>query len=468
MARLPLCIPFGFADDVSIILQEFFQHFVELAAIIELLSNATALMLNMQKCVLVPLRLQADLQQWRRIVRALAPSWRSCAVARNARYLGVFIGHCFDSLIWQKPLSEYVARVHAINALSGSWCSQVHSYCTYAVSVLTYVMQFVHLPKQLYGDKTRYLAKVLKTPRNAIPREAAYHLQLVQHKPLPDLHALNRAIMARAWLGFGASNKAEQLLTSSLLDMDFFIDPVSSWASTSMIATMAANYQYLHTIREVDLQAEPRPQRVAYQLLRGSPDIDAFLHAVAHRLCVLDSDVAEGMHDKKVSAEIVLGHIQCCKPHSQPSGVQAWIRAVFNAWTTHGRYGSEHPCVFCCAPDGDRLEHYAACTVLAFYGQELVPHLWEAGYRMEGIETFLGADAQFVDLERACVLVASWFDAVHTTAIAYSRGRGHGPPVQYLAARLKVYAIKFGKGSKSMKWLTEGICPSKASMAQWT
>ena len=183
---------------------------------------------------------------------------------------------------------------------------------------------------------------------------------------------------------------------------------------------------------------------------------------------VLDKDLEEGMPDKCVSATILLGHIQACRPHVQPSGVQAWVRAAFNAWTTHGRFGNRFPCAFCSAPNGDRLEHYALCPVLAFYGQELVPHLWRTGYRMQGVESFLGADAHFPDGDSTSVLLAAWMDAVHTTVIAYGRGLGQGTLVTHLAARLKVYAAKFAKGKQSTKWITEGISPSSASMQQWT
>ena len=114
-------------------------------------------------------------------------------------------------------------------------------------------------------------------------------------------------------------------------------------------------------------------------------------------MCVLDADVDEGMHDKLTSAEVVLFHIQCCRSHLQPAGVQAWSRVfVFNAWTTHGRFGGKHPCAFCRAVDGDRLQHYASCSVPAFYGSEVAPHLWAMVYKMSSVECFLGADARFL------------------------------------------------------------------------
>ena len=467
MSRLPASLPFGFADDVSIILANFFKHFVVLASVIELLQAAASLGLNMAKCVVVPLRPSEELPKWRRLIRALVPAWRSCAVAWCAKYLGVYLGHGYQEAIWRKPLVEFTSRVHTISTLNGSWCSQVHSYCTYAVSVLTYVMQFAQLPGSMYGDETRHISKVLKAPRNAIPREMAHHMEVLLHKPLPDIQSLARAVMARAWLGFGAASRAEAILSSSLESMDYFVDPVQDWSQHSIVATMATNFVQVNGICG-GLATAARPQRVAYKELRGDAELASIHRAIAHRLCVLDKDLEAGMPDKCVSATILVGHVQACKPHVQPSGVQAWVRAAFNAWTTHGRFGNRFPCAFCSAANGDRLDHYASCPVLAFYGRELVPHLWRTGYSMQGIETFLGADAQFPDGASTSVLLAAWIDAVHTTVIAHGRGLGQGTPVTHLAARLKVYAAKFAKGRHSTKWITEGISPSNASMQHWT
>ena len=87
---------------------------------------------------------------------------------------------------------------------------------------------------------------------------------------------------------------------------------------------------------------------------------------------------------------------------------------------------------------------------------------------MQGIVSFLGADAIFDQTQHHAVLLAAWLDAIHTTAIAHGRGRGVGLPVFALAARLKVFAIKFARGPSSIKWIAEGIAPHRASMDDGT
>ena len=87
---------------------------------------------------------------------------------------------------------------------------------------------------------------------------------------------------------------------------------------------------------------------------------------------------------------------------------------------------------------------------------------------MEGIVFFLGADAIFVEAQHHAVLLAAWLDAIHTTAIVHGRNRGVGLPAFALAARLKVFAIKFARGPSSIKWIAEGIAPHRANMDDWT
>ena len=53
--RIPRSWPYCFADDVAIILGEFFKDFMLLHSLLDLLSSAAALLLNMSKCVIVPL-----------------------------------------------------------------------------------------------------------------------------------------------------------------------------------------------------------------------------------------------------------------------------------------------------------------------------------------------------------------------------------------------------------------------------
>ena len=65
-------------------------------------------------------------------------------------------------------------------------------------------------------------------------------------------------------------------------------------------------------------------------------------------------------------------------------------------------------------------------------------------------------------------MLAAWLDAVRWTVLAHARGYHVEEPVKTLAARLKVFAIKFARGSHSTKWITEGIAPSMASMSQWS
>ena len=211
-----------------------------------------------------------------------------------------------------------------------------------------------------------------------------------------------------------------------------------------------------------------RPQAVAYKLLVGEASVETACSEIASRLCVLDRDVEHGFKDNKASASIAVQHIAACRSHLQLAGCQALIRALFNAWTTNGRFGKASGCPFCDASNSDTLAHYAVCPVLCFYGQEIVPGLRKHGYQMSSLESFLGADALFEDTPRGAILLCAWVDAIHHTVIAFGRHQGRGTPSEFLAARLKVFAVKFGRSAFATKTLSEGLSPYSSSMTQWT
>ena len=451
-------------------MEEIFTDFIQMTELVNLLDKGASLKLNFKKCVVVPLRPRVEIAQWRRIISALCPCWAACIIQFHAKYLGVWIGNGYEEAIWVKPMEKFRCRVHGVGALAGAWSSQIQSYRVFGISVLTYVMQYAAVPKDLASIESAMIARVLKIPRNAIPNGVAHHLDALHLPPLPSIVCLGRASMARAWLSLSAASTSEALIASAEDSFEALAsNPVEAWMDSSIIATMSSNYSQLHNINEIRLHSHKSPQAALYLALRGPSPTEDITNTMALRILALDGDEAEGMSDKRVSASIILKHVQSCSKHLQPAGVQAWVKALFNAWATSGRFGGhQHRCCFCHAPRGDSLKHFARCSVLAFFGQELVPGLWRRGYNMDGIQSFLGGDAIFDELEPSCLLLAAWLDAVHYSVVAHSRSSSSNPPVQDIAARLRVFGSKFAKGANSVGWINSGISPSSASMSSWT
>ena len=187
-----------------------------------------------------------------------------------AKYLGVYIGNGFEKMIWEKPVEKFRVRVQGVSALVGAWNSQVLSYKAFAVSVLSYIMQFATLPKKLLQDESAMIAKVMKTPRNAITNIAAYHLDLFHLPPLPDLASLGRASMARAWLSLRSSSFVESIVDEASDSFEsLFVDPIASWYQHSIVHTMAANYRSVHNLPGLQLFGHKSPQAALYLALRG-------------------------------------------------------------------------------------------------------------------------------------------------------------------------------------------------------
>ena len=160
LSRLPRALPFGFVDDVALVMNEFFDDVVDLFLLLMLLEGAACLTLNMKKVVVVPLRPAADLLCWRQRLEQLCPSWRSCQLQRSAKYLGIYIGSDYDAFIWIASVTKFRQRVQAVASLAGSWTSQVPCYRVCALSVLSHVMQFARPPPTLMVDEAGFIAKV--------------------------------------------------------------------------------------------------------------------------------------------------------------------------------------------------------------------------------------------------------------------------------------------------------------------
>ena len=284
---------------------------------------------------------------------------------------------------------------------------------------------------------------------------------------------LSRATMARAWMTLPCAGEAEAIIQQSTEHMDSLLaDPVPEWAATSMVTTMAANYRQIHNLRSLpaaDVGRRGRSlQSALYYNLKGSTPEATIVDVMARRLLTLSC--GEGLVvDLAASAKIANKHVMELKGFLHPAGWQAWVRALFNAWLTSGRCGGQPiACAFCQSAASDTLSHYARCHVLAFYGSELIPQLWTDGYQMVGVESFLGADALFSSQNKDAVLLAAWLDAVHSAVMAHSRCQFGGHALQHLAARLRVFPLKFAKNRLATKWLCDHLCPAAASMAQWT
>ena len=147
------------------------------------------------------------------------------------------------------------------------------------------------------------------------------------------------------------------------------------------------------------------------------------------------------------------------KIHLKPAGLQAWVRAAFNARCTTGRLPSQViECSVCKTVDSDSLSHYSRCTVLYSICQRVCPVLCRQGYGPRRIAAFLGDGVDSMVLP----LVICWVDAVHQTVIAFKRCRVNGDTTRKLIARIRVHQQKLTKSRVATRVTTDSFKPSAA------
>ena len=100
------------------------------------------------------------------------------------------------------------------------------AYKVYCTSVLSYIMLYAEVPKHILRIESGMIAKTLKMPCNSIPNIVTYHLDIFNLPPMPDISALGRASMARAWMSLQTSTAAEATIADAEDSMDFIVDPV--------------------------------------------------------------------------------------------------------------------------------------------------------------------------------------------------------------------------------------------------
>jgi hypothetical protein len=132
----------AYADDLAMIMQDFWKGVVDEHLFCSLLRRATGLDLNMKKTCVVPLWARADLESARRRLTAMLCAWAPIAWDLAYKYLGVFV--CPDAHCRRWDCVD-ILLMHAasdVASASSSWTHASFLYSTYCISRLAYRLQF--------------------------------------------------------------------------------------------------------------------------------------------------------------------------------------------------------------------------------------------------------------------------------------------------------------------------------------
>ena len=96
------------------------------------------------------------------------PEWQGFCIKEAGKYLGLWIGPGASELSWDKSLEKHWKRVATIASCGLSTAFSIMAYNTYALSILSYVSQFLWVPFEAIKLEHRALAKILHSPMYAV------------------------------------------------------------------------------------------------------------------------------------------------------------------------------------------------------------------------------------------------------------------------------------------------------------
>lgn len=133
----------AFADDIAVVVEDFWRTAPVLQTIFQLFQAISALHLNVKKTVMIPLWPIQGVGNLERLIREFCPRWAGIVIAQSGKYLGFMIGPGAGMTAWDKPLKKFESRVHFWAGLHLGISMNVAAFNIYIVPVLEFVAQLV-------------------------------------------------------------------------------------------------------------------------------------------------------------------------------------------------------------------------------------------------------------------------------------------------------------------------------------
>jgi endonuclease/exonuclease/phosphatase family metal-dependent hydrolase len=427
---MPLNVVSAFADDIGIVTRQLFEGLAILAELLALLKTATAMGLSPTKSVIIPLGRQTAASITSHI-QEHHPSLGGLLIRSHGKYLGFMVGPSADEARWDIAAAKFWQRGMAARDAGGGFFLNTLHYSIYATSVLSYLMQFSLLPKEVLRMESRILQYLTHGPWNAMPSSCLLALCDVGFPKEPaSLGEANVAAMLRAAIASKAFAAAAELLDHRPTDPRALLAPrVLPWISTTAVFQMRANLvQFRARFPAFLMEPHGTVQGRARATLRASRKSpwDELLRRRALRWFPDGApNAVEHMHCNLVAACQIL----------PPRVVFSTLRLISNGVSTARRYQQVRlDCHLCGWVEGDCIEHYLHCEVFIGFATSFLPNTgWKFGPVQGSLRCMLCIDLPTSEL--VATVVAN--DILVSTLASITQGSIVATPVQLMEARLR-------------------------------
>jgi endonuclease/exonuclease/phosphatase family metal-dependent hydrolase len=370
---------FGYADDLALVLYEFWLLLPALDRALAVIASAAGLHINWKKVQLIPLWARPDMEYMRKRMSATCPRWKPAKIDMAAKYLGIQVGPgVTDISAFAAPLLKYTDRCRFIAKMGLGWARAASLHNIFALPVLSYVAQVQGDEGLREPDLDRAAAILFKNPMYRPPYRFFAHLdELGCSTGLRDVRLECQAAAARCSLSLSSLALARRQLTIGSDDDHLRVHPHRSWQARSAIARLGQWRDRLQ--RQLStLPAPPHVQQQCRSHLRAlRPHLD-YYQLISDRLTVVLRRIGDPQARLvNIMASNLLDTIILASSILHCTALAALLRLSQNALVP-GLPGAGAACPFCGAQLAARLSHLVVCgAVWVFLAEHCVGLGWD-------------------------------------------------------------------------------------------
>ena len=432
----------AFADDLALVIEDFWIAAPALQMIFKEFQEISALALNIEKTVMIPLWPFSTAEAVRRLIREICPGWRGLEVARRGKYLGFILGPNSAMDAWSKPLAKFEQMVSMWASMRLGLAMNIVVFNVYLVPLLEYVAQILPTDERVHDAMTKAMRKLASGPGNWVKLQDLENLKSFGlHAELRTLDATAKAAKIRMVLTC-ATDARKKCRDLELTQSGSFLRPFGTWHQQSFYKILLDNVAHLegyglnmsaiyakaktcndNTPRKKKLQAmirlEIRPLIAPYNLeFRVREKIQRW------RLEGPEATVAD-----RIIRNCMTAGTKC-----RPCVAGTFFRTLWNGWPTSRRMRTASnatgvcSCLFGCTRARDELEHYLVCPV----PWRILPHFpgVELNARRKTLQSMLLAEKGLDIHEIAAIAVGVY--AIARTLHTVRRDGGEAAPLMRL------------------------------------
>jgi hypothetical protein len=131
----------AFADDIAVVVSVVWKSAISLRMLFAVFQEISALSLNVEKTIMIPLWQAGSCPNVRIVLRELCPPWKEISIHSKGKYLGFWIGPDAEKERWKKPLSKFEQRVKQWADMQLGLALKVIAFNVYIVTVLEFAAQ---------------------------------------------------------------------------------------------------------------------------------------------------------------------------------------------------------------------------------------------------------------------------------------------------------------------------------------